>query len=77
MRLAILSGSLVIHYCNNSTATSRRRQISQHRQEVVELIKKFIENDIIVVGGKDDLAVEAQNNATSLYAILIRSMLLI
>ena len=41
------------------------------------MIKKFIENDIIVVGGKDDLAVEAQNNATSLYAILIRSMLLI
>ena len=39
------------------------------------MIKKFIENDIIVVGGKDDLAVEAQNNATSLYAILIRSML--
>ena len=46
-----------------------------HPVDVMNTIKQFVEKDIIVVGGSDTLAVEAQRNATSLYAILIRSML--
>ena len=46
-----------------------------HPKGVIETINNFIEKEIVVVGGEDELSIEAQKNATSLYAILIRSML--
>eukprot|EP01038_Epipyxis_sp_PR26KG_P008142 gene8142-11021_t len=48
---------------------------SLHPRIVVETVKKLCSEDLVVVRGKDPLSKEAQQNATLLFQILVRSKL--
>jgi DNA-directed RNA polymerase II subunit RPB1 len=64
----------VIHNALRQFRISRGKPSDLHPKEVIEKVDALIERLVVVVGD-DPLSVEAQTNATTLYRILIRSLL--
>ena len=64
----------VVHNAIRQFKIDRGKPSDLHPREVMQTIKNLLDRLVVVVGD-DPLSVEAQTNATTLYRILIRSML--
>lgn len=64
----------VIHNAIRQFRIDRNKPSDLHPRELIYTVQALLDRLIVVVGN-DPLSVEAQNNATTLYRILIRSML--
>jgi DNA-directed RNA polymerase II subunit RPB1 len=64
----------VIHNAMRQFRIDKSKPTDLHPTEVIQIVNNLLERLIVVVGN-DPLSVEAQSNATTLYRILIRTML--
>lgn len=64
----------VIHNAARQFRIDKSKPSDLHPREVMQKVNALLERLVVVVGD-DPLSVEAQNNATTLYRILIRSLL--
>ncbi len=64
----------VIHNASRQFRIDRSQPSDLHPKDVVRKVNALLDRLVVVAGG-DTLSVEAQNNATTLYRILIRSSL--
>jgi len=64
----------VIHNAVRQFAIDRAQPSDMHPKDVIRKVNNLLERLTVVVG-EDTLSIEAQSNATTLYCILIRSLL--